>query len=344
MVNEDKIEGYQVFYNTIVKYLKLPDNRIDWSILKKHQGFIGKINEKTVDDDDIKAVQKELSDFIKTLTRLTQTWLICFCANHNTKIDLKEEPLPKEPQSDNILLQVVVAMSYGPALALIASRKLRRELKNTFEALLTIKRCLDKCGLIIDEINKRPDMLYNFVLIDKTEVKKQSYAHYFITKAQLEVYVNANNSGQHMRIDGKFFKFSPITDITITATKFKNVEEIDLYKKLERIRNDAAFAKSAMCTKVTNDFIPSNVPNELPKPVKSIHDLIETGKIKDAISLASYHVKSSTEDKDEFTLLTSRLSHLESEKRKGLVKDDAYISEFNRIKNSLIEKVREWDE
>lgn len=50
-----------MFYNTIVKYLKLPDNRIDWSILKKHQVFVREVNEKTVFDSEIEAVQKELN-------------------------------------------------------------------------------------------------------------------------------------------------------------------------------------------------------------------------------------------------------------------------------------------
>lgn len=340
---EEKIDSYRNLYKLIKEFLIQSEYRIDWSILKKHQSFIENLDAKTLYDHEVETVQKELNNFIKTLTNFTWTDLVIInCAKFNYKINLKQEIEPKEPSSNNPLYQLVVAMSYGTALASVHSKKIKRNLKNTFETLITVKKCISDCGLLIEDIKRRPNyMLYNFVLVDKTEIKKETYSHYYITKKELNDYLNLRELGQPITIKGKYWAYSPNTHITITATKFKDEEEISFYKELKGIRSDLAFSKCVMCSDITSQLISSKVPDKLPQPVKSVHDLIRNNKIKDAIDLVSNNIKASQEDKDELILLESRFNKLETDKRKGLTVDGLYDAEFNRIKTALIDKTRE---
>lgn len=350
MVDENKIDTYRAFYDIVVKFLKLTDTKIDWSILKKHQSFINSLVSASVYDYEVKSVQKELADFTKELTRINETWLICACAPHNSKIDLKSEIDPEKTYSyssnkNNLILEIAYSVALASAKGERDYREAKRHLKNTYYSLLTVKKCIDNCGLLMDDICKRPNyMCYNFILIDKTESKKKRYSHYFITKAQLDDYVNANNEGQNIRIKGKFWEYSPKTDITVTATKFKNEEEIRLYKKLRRIHSDAAFLKCDMSFDITSQLIPSKISVKSPKSVKSINDLIKDGKIKEALNLALNSSKASKEDNSELTLLTSRFTQLEKNKRNGLISDNDYDVVLNKITDSLIAKVNEWEE
>lgn len=342
MVDENKISSYQEFYKTILKFLKKSEHGIDWSILEKHKGFVESLYVKTVYDNQIETVQKEFDGFIKELTRLNQEWMICYCASFNSNIDLKNEIEPQQQYDGNLLMHIALAALHTSAISDFTSRKLKRLLRNTHQSLLTIKKCLTNCGLLMVEINKRQEYtLYNFVLIDKTNPKRETFSHYLITKEQLDDYINTRNEGKSMNIKGRFWQYSPKTDITITATKFKNVEEINLYKKLISIRDDRAFSKSAMCIDKTTEFISPKVPQPITKAVKSIYDLIKESKIKEALELALKKTDISQEDKTDITFQLARLNKLEKDNKKGIISDSEYRLEYHKLTDAVIQKMQE---
>ena len=245
----------------------------------------------------------------------------------------------------NLLYQIALAAQIGSAKTKIRTQELKKHLKNTYEAILTAKKCLSERGLLLEEINSRPNYaLYNFILTDKTAARGRTLPHYFIEKDKLDEYVHAFNSEQSMRINGKPFEFSHKSDVLITATKLKTVEEVELYKKRYGIRGDMSFAKSAICSVLTSQLITSNMSIQSPKPTKSIDDLVKKGKIKDALELALAEIHLSEDDRTELTLALSWFNKLEDDKRKGVITNGEYKADYAKITLGLIHKIKEWRE
>lgn len=350
MVDEKKIDSYREFYNTITDFLKIPAYKIDWRILEKHQGLVESLDVKTNNDVQVETAQEEFDNYVKTLTdfpivRLTVVKSAEFNIKINVKAEMPETKRKSPPQDvSGFLLNVINSMTEYSAQVEKDKKINKQKLKNTYETLLTVKKCLADCGLLMEEIKKRPEpTFYNLILIDKTETKKQTYSHYYITKEQLDDYVNARNEGKSMYIKGRFWQYSPKTDITITATKFKNEEEIKLYKKLIGLRdgNDKAFSNSGMCLDITAQLISPKFFHTPLEPIKSIQKLIEEGKIKEALKLTINDAETSEDKKHKLILLSARFNTLEDNKRKDIISTDKYNLEFNKIVDSLIAETKE---
>jgi uncharacterized protein YktA (UPF0223 family) len=251
--------------------------------------------------------------------------------------ETKRKSLPQD--TSGFLLNVINSMTEYSAQVEKDKKINKQKLKNTYETLLTVKKCLADCGLLLQEINKRSEYtFYNFVLVDKTKPKRETFWDYLTTRKQLDEYVNTQNEGNSMRIKGKFWEFSPKTDITITATKFKNEEEIKLYKKLKGIRDDKAFSKCDMCLDITVQLISSKIIHKNANSLKSINDLIKSSKIKAALELQLKKTELLPYDKNYFIQLLSRLNKLETDKGIGIVTDSEYRTVYNQITDALIQK------
>jgi Effector-associated domain 11 len=345
MIDENKIDSYLRFYNAVsesLKPLKPRQYSIDWAILEKHKDFVESLKSKVlILDYEVRRVQEELDKFVKELTSLPLTQIVNYSLNYNSEINLGEKTKINFNDRNEVLAHLAVDLIFPSYQQSTVSRDIKRHLKNTYYSLATVKKCLSDGGLLLDDIKRRANYtFYNFVLIDKTEVRKKTYHHYYITKVELDNYVQLYNAEKDMRIDGKFFAYSPKTEITITATKFKNEEEIDRYKSHKRLYNDKPFLSSDMCVKITSQFISAKVSEKLTKPVKSIRDLIKASKIKEAMELGLKEKDISKDDDDFLTLLLSRLNKIEVDNKKGVAND--YKTEFNKITDALISKIKEW--
>jgi Effector-associated domain 11 len=347
MVDENRIDSYLRFYNELSNALKLHKSSINWGILETHKDFMEKLKSKAVVFDyEVKRVQEALDTFIKEFTSLNHYFLTNYCALFDKTIDVVDKSRPVIKSGIDVAAQLLTMYLVPSAIQVATSEDLKRNLKTTYYSLVFIKKCLNDGGLLLDDIKRRDDYtFYNFVLVDKTNPKKETFSHYLIRKEQLDEYVNVRNEGKSMNIKGRYWEYSPKTDITITATKFKSLEEIERYKKHQRLNNDKSFMSSDMCVNITSQLISAKVSVEafkqLPKPVQSIRDLIQSGKIKDALDLALKKKDISKED-DEFLMLQSaRLNKLEIDNKKGVA--DKYTIEFNKIADAFISKINEWE-
>ena len=341
MANELKIELYKVFYKYLSTHIKKNLSWSDWEILKKHQDFMQSLEKEIVYEHKIHQIQTELNDFIKKHIEGDLAKFQSYAKSFNIKIREEINPVPegKGGFGDLVVFAVTATITYNAAI--------KTRLKNTYYTLATMRQCLDDYGLLLDEINKRVDYhLYNFVIKDKCTGKSKTIAHYHITKETLDSYVNLFNEGQSMRVSGKFVAFKNENDIIITATKLKNQEEIDLYKKRYRVYGDNDFARKAICVDVTHDLISSQVQVNNTKTEESTNafkNLITKNEVMKAIDMALEKSGLSKEDEKNLILLKSRLNELKDYKIKGISENSEHSRLFNAIKSAFLEVVSSWE-
>ena len=339
MANELKIELYKFFYKYISTHIKKPLSWSDWEILKKHHDFVSSLDKETVLEYKIKQAQTELNDFIKKYLDGDFSKVQSYAKSFNTKIKDEINLIPEGQGGLGNLVAFVVTAS------LTHSAIIKVRLKNTYHALITMRQCLDEYGLLLDEINKRVDYgLYNFVIKEKSFGKTKTIAHYQISKEVTDGYVNYFNTGQSMRVKGKFVVFKNENDVIITATKLKNEEEIDLYKKRFRIYSDNDFTRKSICIDVTHDLISSKVQDNIPSDghKNPLKELISNNEIKKAIDIALEKSDLSNQDERNLILLKSRYNELKNQKIIGIFENGEYNRELNAIKNSFLEVINTW--
>jgi hypothetical protein len=339
MVNELKVELYKAFYKYLSKHIKKTLSWSDWEILKKHQDFMHSLEKETVYEHKTEQIQIELNDFIKKHLESDFSKVQSYAKSFNPKIKEEISPVTEGQGGVGNFVAFVVTAS------LTHNAAIKTRLKNTYYALATMRQCLDENGLLLDEINKRVDYrLFNFVIKDKSTGKSKTIAHYHISKETLDGYVNFFNAGQSMRVNGKFIAFKNENDVIITATKLKNQEELDLYKKRYRIYGDNDFTRKPICVDVTHDLISSRVQNNIHTEANknTFKELVANNEIMQAIDKALERSDLSNEDDKNLILLKSRLNELKDYKIKGISENGEYSRSFNAIKIAFLEVISSW--
>lgn len=333
MVNEIKIDKYRILYETIVKHLKNPNQKIDWTILERHKNFLEAIKIKSYSDNDFNIVEKDFYTFLDSVTKQSLEQIHAFYAQFNPKINLKSEKITH--LLDNTTLLVIAKEILADYLILNKERK--RLLLNTYESLKIMQIAVSNFGLLMNEINKRDFIhLFSFILTEKSNKKSKTIPHYYISEETLYQYVKNFNHGQSMRINGKFVAFKNENDVKIVATRLKNMEEVNLYKQLKHLSSDTAFLKSEICKDITSNLI-SPLAHAPQIAAKSIDALVKEGETKKALELALKKDNLTQEDKNGLILLLSRFSTLEKEREKGFITPDQFKTDCTQITHSFIQ-------
>jgi hypothetical protein len=334
---ELKIGIFKNLYEYISQSKKDYISHNDWQILKNNEERIVKIENQS--NYELKKLGKEFHNFLDKHFSFDISKLHTMCWRFSDKIDLVRKDSKSDYSNHHPVTGLLISLMESQLLEAKEIIELKRIIKNHYESLKIIRKCLDDYGLLFDEIKKRIEyQRFNFIVSAKTAKGKSNKYHCNIDKLLLEKYVNWFNSHgeKNILIDGKSVAPNIENDVFISATNLTQ-DEIVLYKK-KRSLTDLGFAKCSICINITTDMIDVELPklaNTFVLKEKSFDDCIKKNDIIKAIKILE--TMTTQDDDNELLMLEGRFNRLERNRRKGTVVNADYEVEINRITAALVE-------